>query len=87
MTDRTPEGHDATVETIRIEFPPALMTRDVAAYYLGRSTRELDRLREKGHITARKFRPDSPDGSAPYYAKEDLDEFVASLPENHRERA
>ena len=37
---------------LRIEFPPALMTREVAAYYISRSLRELDDLRASGALIA-----------------------------------
>lgn len=60
---------------IRAEFPPALMTRDVAAYYIGKSTRELDMLRETNELTA------YGDGKRVYFKKVELDEWIASRPE------
>lgn len=36
----------------RIEFPPALFTRELAAYYLSMSVREIDDLRQTNEITA-----------------------------------
>ena len=67
-------------------YPPALMTREAAAHYTGRSTRDLDDLRTKGHLTAVAGSPDPKDRRI-FYRKEDLDEFVAGLPEKHSEKA
>lgn len=67
----------------RIEFPPALLTRELAAYYLSMSVRDLDALREKGDLT--------PVGGSKRvkFKRTDLDEYVASLPErvDHREES
>jgi len=62
-------------EIVRVEFPPALFTRELAAYYLSMSLRDIDTLRETGqlipvgHTKRVKFR------------KADLDRYVAGLPE------
>lgn len=60
---------------IRIEFPPALMTREVAAYYIGGSLRDVDELRAQGEIT--------PVGKAKRvkYRKTDLDDWIERQPE------
>jgi hypothetical protein len=61
----------------RIEFAPALMTREMAAFYISGSLREIDELRSAGRITAVgqqkrvKFR------------KVDLDTYVESLKSRH----
>lgn len=60
---------------MRIEFAPALMTREIAAFYLSMSTRDLDRLRDAGHITA------VGDSKRVKYLKKDLDAYADSLPE------
>ena len=55
---------------IRIEFPPALMTRELAAYYISGSLRDLDRLRETKEITP------VGEGRRVKYRKADLDAYV-----------
>lgn len=60
---------------IRVEFPPALMTREVAAYYISKSVRELDLLRETNQLTA------YGDGKRVEFKKEELDEWIARRPE------
>lgn len=60
---------------VRVEFPPALMTREVAAYYIGKSVRELDMLRETNQLTA------YGDGKRVEFKKSDLDEWIAARPE------
>ncbi len=59
----------------RLEFPPALFTRELAAYYLSISLRELDDLRAKGQLI--------PVGASKRvkFAKTELDRYVDSLPE------
>lgn len=64
---------------IRIEFPPALMTRDVAAFYIGGTRTDIDELRARGVITA------VGSGKRLKFRKTDLDAYVASLPERHKE--
>lgn len=61
--------------TIRIEFPPALMTREAAAYYISGSLRDIDELRAQGHIT--------PVGTSKRvkFRKDDIDRYIESLPE------
>lgn len=60
---------------IRIEFPPALFTRELAAYYIQGSLRDIDDLRASGELI--------PVGKGKWikFRKEDLDRYVASLPE------
>lgn len=60
---------------VRIEFPPALMTREIAAYYISGSLRDIDDLRATGEIT--------PVGNTKRvkYRRADLDEWVARQPE------
>lgn len=59
----------------RLEFPPALMTRELAAYYLSMSIREVDDLRAKGELIP------VGDSKRIKFAKDELDRYVASLPE------
>lgn len=63
--------------TIRIEFAPALMTREIAAYYLSMSTRELDLLKNRGVITA------YGNSKRVKFKKTDLDDYIERLPERH----
>lgn len=65
---------------VRVEFPPALMTREVAAYYISKSVRELDLLRETNQITA------YGDGKRVEFKKEELDEWIARRPERPSSR-
>lgn len=60
---------------IRLEFPPALMTREIAAYYISRPVRRVDELREKGEITA------YPDGKYVMFKKTELDAWIGRLKE------
>lgn len=60
---------------IRIEFPPALMTREVAAYYIGGSLRDIDDLKALGEITA------VGDTKRVKFRKADLDKYIDTLPE------
>lgn len=59
----------------RIEFPPALFTRELAAYYLSCSLRDIDDLRAKGELI--------PVGETKRikFRKQDLDRHAANLPE------
>lgn len=59
----------------RLEFPPALFTRELAAYYLSMSLREIDDLRAKGHLIP------VGDSKRVKFAKAELDRYVANLPE------
>ncbi|MGO2188252.1 MAG: hypothetical protein ACTH4Y_08400 [Microbacterium gubbeenense] len=61
--------------SIRIEFPPALMTRELAAYYLSMSVRDIDLLRQQGHLTP------AGDTKRVKFPKKDLDAYVDGLPE------
>ena len=60
---------------IRIEFPPALMTRELAAYYLSFSLRELDELRAQKKITP------VGEGKRVRYRKTDLDLVIENMTE------
>lgn len=60
---------------MRIEFPPAVMTREVAAYYIGESLAGLDLLKRQKKITPM----DST--KRVKYLKSDLDRYIASIPE------
>lgn len=59
----------------RIEFAPALFTRELAAYYLSKSLREVDDLRAQGHITP------VGKGKRIIFAKDELDRYVSELAE------
>lgn len=60
---------------LRIEFPPALMTREVAAYYISGSLRDIDELKASGELI--------PVGKSKRikFRKDDLDRYVDSLKE------
>ncbi|MFK4482543.1 hypothetical protein [Curtobacterium sp. AB7] len=60
---------------VRIEFAPALFTRELAAYYLSCSLRDIDDLRSKGELI--------PVGETKRikFRKEDLDRHAANLAE------
>lgn len=60
---------------LRVEFPPALMTRELAAYYISASLRDLDILRETKKITP------VGEGRRVKYRKTDLDAYVAEVAE------
>ena len=62
---------------VRIEFPPALMTRELAAYYISGSLRDVDDLRAKGELI--------PVGEQKRvkFRKEDLDRYISQLSERH----
>lgn len=59
----------------RIEFPPALFTRELAAYYLSMSLRDIDGLRAKGELIP------VGTGLRVKYRKDDLDRYIERLPE------
>jgi hypothetical protein len=59
----------------RIEFAPALFTRELAAYYLSKSVREIDDLRSTREITA------VGTGKRVLFRKADLDRVAAGLEE------
>lgn len=61
--------------TIRIEFPPALMTRELAAYYISGSLRDVDDLRNTGELIP------VGDTKRVKFLKEDLDRYIKQLPE------
>jgi len=60
---------------LRIEFPPALFTRELAAFYISGSLRDVDELRAKGELipvgTSKRVK----------FKKADLDRWVENLPE------
>jgi hypothetical protein len=60
---------------VRIEFPPALFTRDLAAYYLQMSLTDVDLLRGKGELIA------VGEGKRVRFRKKDLDRYIERLPE------
>ena len=60
---------------IRIEFPPALMTREVAAYYISGSLRDIDDLRAKGDLIP------VGDTKRVKFRKDDLDRYIDRLKE------
>ncbi len=60
---------------VRIEFPPALMTRELAAYYLSISLGELDALRHTGDLIP------SGTGKRVTFKKSERDRYVDSLSE------
>lgn len=62
---------------VRIEFAPALMTRELAAVYMSCSMREVDELRNRGEITA------YGEGKRVRFKKSELDEYIEGLPERH----
>ena len=61
--------------SVRIEFAPALMTRETAAYYIDGSVRDIDELRALGHIT--------PVGKQKRvkFRKDDIDAWIKTLKE------
>lgn len=65
----------------RIEFAPALMTRETVAHYLDCSLRDVDALRSEGHIipvgTTKRIK----------FRKDDVDAYIESLPERDSEKA
>lgn len=65
---------------MRIEFAPALMTREMAAYYISASLRDLDRLRETKEITP------VGEGRRVKYRKADLDVYVEKVKERAASR-
>ncbi len=66
-----------TGTTCRIEFAPALFTRELAAYYLSCSLRDIDELRAKGELI--------PVGETKRvkFRKDDLDRYADSLKERN----
>jgi hypothetical protein len=60
---------------LRIEFPPALMTRELAAFYISGSLRDIDDLRATGELIP------VGDTKRVKFRKDDLDRYIARLPE------
>lgn len=61
--------------TTRIEFAPALFTRELAAYYLSCSLRDIDDLRAKGELIP------VGDTKRIKFTRVELDRYAANLPE------
>lgn len=65
----------------RIEYPPALQTREQAAYYLSMSLREIDDLRAQGKLipvgTEKRVK----------FRKTELDRYIENLPERDTAKA
>jgi hypothetical protein len=59
----------------RMEFAPALMTRETAAYYIDGSLRDIDRLRETKVITP------VGEGRRVKFRKSELDAYIAAIVE------
>lgn len=66
--------------SVRVEFAPALMTREIAAYYISGSLRDLDRLRETKEITP------VGEGRRVKYRKTELDAYIARIAERPASR-
>lgn len=64
---------------LRIEFPPALFTRELAAYYLQMSLSDIDALKAKGKLIA------VGDTKRVKFRKDELDRYAASLTERGAE--
>ncbi len=60
---------------LQLDFPPALLTREIAAFYLSASLREVDYLRTSGELVA------VGKGKRVKFRKEDLDVYIARLPD------
>ncbi len=60
---------------MRVEFAPALFTRELAAYYLSCSLTDIDRLRRSGDLIA------LGEGKRMKFRKADLDRYVDNLAE------
>lgn len=69
-----------SVQTIRVEFPPRMMSRELAAYYIGKSVRDLDALREAKEITPKG------EGRRVLYDKADLDRVCDRMAERPASR-
>lgn len=64
-----------TLHVIRVEFAPRMMTREMAAYYLSISLRDLDVLREQKLLTPKGK------GKRVRYDKVELDLIADNMPE------
>lgn len=69
-----------SLHVVRVEFAPRLMTREMAAYYLSLSLREIDALREQKEITPKGNR------RRVLYDKADLDRIADKMPERAASR-
>ncbi len=63
---------------IRIEIRPALMTREMAAYYIGGTLADVNALKRQNKITP------VGDGKRVKYRRTDLDRYVENLPDRRR---
>lgn len=70
-----------SADSVRIEWHPGLFTKDLAAVYLSKSTREIDMLRADGTLIP------VGDGKRVYFTKQELDRYIEHLPERDTERA
>ena len=68
------------MNNLRIEFAPALMTREVAAFYLSGSLRDIDVLREQKEITP------VGKGRRVKYRKSELDSYIDRIAERPASR-
>ena len=59
----------------RIEWHPGLFTKELAAVYLSKSTREIDDMRSRGELIP------VGDGKRVMFTKKELDHYIESLPE------
>jgi hypothetical protein len=65
---------------VKVEFPPALFTREMAAYYIGGSLSDVDRLRAKGELIAVAHATNS---KRVLFRKDELDRYVSTLAEKN----
>lgn len=61
--------------SLSVSFAPGLMGEDAAAFYLNVSPRTLRTLQAQGQLIPKKL------GGKRGFARTDLDEFIASLPD------
>jgi|GEM_PF-1785542 len=67
--------------TVRLEFAPALMTREVAAFYISGSLRDIDELRGRGELIP------VGDTKRLKFRKSDLDRVIDRLPERDAKKS
>jgi hypothetical protein len=61
--------------TAQFAFTPGLFTKDAAAFYLGKSTREIDELRATGDLIP------VGNGKRVTFTRDELDRYISNLPE------
>lgn len=66
---------------VRVEYPPILFTKELAAHFISVSTREIDVLRATGALIA------VGEGKRAYFRLDDLRRYADSLPERDDKRA